>query len=87
MYAIFKIPSDAVSVNMSLSIVPEELAAQLRVVDGQLLINPTAKCNVIISTIDGVCIYNSSLDEDVAISLEKGIYVVTFNGKSQKVKI
>ena len=80
-------PSDAVSVNMSLSIVPEELAAQLRVVDGQLLINPTAKCNIIISTIDGVCIYSRSLDEDVVISLEKGIYVVTLNGKSQKVKI
>lgn len=79
--------SDAVTVNMSLSVNSEEVEVMVKVTEGQLQICPSMGCVAVVSTIDGLCIYNRRIDGDVSIPLEKGIYVVTLNGKSMKVKI
>lgn len=82
--------SDAIKVNMSLSI--DDYAADtdravISVSGTQLTITTDAKCQVRIFTTDGLCIADRTVDHQLTMTLNKGIYIITINGKSQKVMI
>ncbi len=80
--------SETITVGMSLSI--EDTNANQAIVsvyDGQLEITTDTKCKVAIYTIDGICIVNKEINGYATFSLDKGIYILSLNGKSKKIMI
>lgn len=64
---------------------PETITAQVYAADGILHIESEAPAKVCIHTIDGKCVFNRVVEHNAEVSLDNGIYIVTINGKSQKV--